>query len=207
MPQYHIDLPMNTDTVRSLEIGDTVFLSGTILTARDRAHAFLTHAMIEKSEPIQNRALDKELYDILAGSCIYHCGPIMRKEKQGWTCIAAGPTTSIREEIYEAEIIRNFNISGIIGKGDMGKRTAQALKKHGAVYFHAIGGTAALLASCIEKVENVYCQEFGMPEALWKLKVHDFPVIVTMDSTGKSIHKEVKEHSEENLHVILGKSI
>jgi len=140
----------------------------------------------------------------LKDQIIYHCGPVVVKEEGDWKVTAAGPTTSIREEPYQAEIIERFGIRAVIGKGGMGEKTLQALKKFGCVYLHAVGGAAQVLGECVKKVQNVYLlKELGSPEAIWELVVEDFPVVVTMDSHGKSLHKEILENSKKKLQEVL----
>jgi fumarate hydratase, class I len=131
----------------------------------------------------------------LGGSVLYHCGPVVLKEGAGWKVTAAGPTTSIREEPYQAEILKRYGVRAVMGKGGMGGRTLAGLKESGAVYLNAIGGAAQFYARCIERVTGVSLMEFGTPEAMWHLEVRDFPAIVTMDSHGNSLHKEVEEES------------
>ena len=179
-----IQLPITETRIRELKISDEVLINGLMVTARDAAHKFL----IEK-EP-------EEFKKILNGTFIYHCGPIVKKENGTWKFIAAGPTTSIREEPYEATVIERFGVRGIIGKGGMGMKTLKGLQKSGAVYLHAIGGLAAVLAKSVKKVTNVYkLEEFGVPEAFWEIEVEKFPAIVTMDSHGSSLHQIIREKS------------
>ena len=129
----------------------------------------------------------------LNGAVLYHCGPVMLKQGDGWVMKAAGPTTSIREEPYQAEVIRRYGVRAVIGKGGMGPKTLAALKECGAVYLHAIGGAAQFYARAIEKVIGVHLLEFGIPEAMWHLRVKDFLAIVTMDAHGNSLHAEVEK--------------
>lgn len=188
-----LTLPISETEIRKLKIGDEVLLSGIMVTGRDAAHKYL----VDKNPP--------EYKKVLEGTCIYHCGPIVAKDANGWRFVAAGPTTSIREEPYEATVIKNYGVRGIIGKGGMGEKTLNALKECGAVYFHAVGGAAAALAEKVLKVPNVYLlEEFGVPEAIWQIEVKDFPVVVTMDSHGNSLHKTVKEGSDKQCKALLG---
>jgi fumarate hydratase subunit beta len=181
-----ISLPVSANEIRKLKVGDEVFLSGRILTARDMAHKY----MVEKKPAY--------LHEVLNGSVIYHCGPIVKQARGKYEIVSAGPTTSIREEPYQGKVIRFYKVRGVIGKGGMGPQTSQALQKHGAVYFSATGGLAAVLADAIKNVENVYMlKEFGVPEALWVLNVEDLPLVVTMDSHGRSLHDEILETSRE----------
>lgn len=188
-----LQLPLNEETTRSLHAGDRILLSGRLLTGRDQAHVWL---MKEQQQ---------DVVPYLKEGAVYHCGPIMIKRSGKWTCRAAGPTTSIREEPVEADVIRNYGLRCIIGKGGMGKKTLAALKEYGAVYCHATGGAAVAIAECIKSVENVFClDEFGVPEAMWLLQVEDFPLIVTMDSHAKSLHETISNASAQKLEELLG---
>ena len=171
-----LQAPLTEEAVRSLAVGDIVLLSGTIFTGRDAVHKYLHQG--------------GEL-EIIRGGILYHCGPVVVEAEGGYRVLAAGPTTSIREEPYAAEIIERFGLRAFIGKGGMGERTRQALQKHGAVYLHAIGGAAQIYARCVQEVRSVHLLEFGSPEAVWELVVADFPVVVTIDSHGRSLHQEV----------------
>jgi len=176
--------PLTEEQVRGLKVGDVVLLSGRVNTGRDAVH---THLM--KHEPPTD----------LRGSALYHCGPVVAKEGVGWRVIAAGPTTSIREEPYQADIIRRYGVRAVIGKGGMGAKTLAALKEAGAVYLNAIGGAAQFYARTIDGVSLL---EFGTPEAMWHLTVQDFPAIVTMDAHGGSLHKDVEQRSAQELAAI-----
>ncbi len=183
-----IKLPMSEADARRLRMGDEVRLSGRMVTARDAGHKL----MVEKKP--------KWLRPILEGSAIYHCGPVVQQVRGEYVFTAAGPTTSIREEPYQGQVIGDYGVRGVVGKGGMGPKTLQALQDHGAVYLHAIGGAAALLARCVTRVESVYMlEEFGVPEAFWVIRVKDFPVVVTMDSTGASLHDSILARSAEAL--------
>ena len=146
------------------------------------------------------------MQQLLKGGAIYHCGPVVRQDKEGrWHFVAAGPTTSIREEIYEPEVIAHFGLRGVIGKGGMGAGTLRACQEHGAVYFHAVGGAASLIADAVKEVVTVFKKdEFGVPEAFWVIRVEGFLVVVTMDSHGRSIHDEVEATSAAALRRLLG---
>lgn len=185
--------PISIDEIKKLKAGDRVLLSGRIVTARDAAHKL----MVEK-KPDFIRPYLKE-------SVIYHCGPIVRKLDDGsWKFVSAGPTTSSREEPYEADVMDEYTVRGIIGKGGMGAKTMAGLKHTGAVYFHAIGGAGALTAQSVKKIETVLMlEELGSPEAFWVIEVEDFPLIVTMDSHGNSLHKAVLAESEKKAAEIL----
>ena len=187
-----LNVPISEEEIRSLKVGDLVSLSGVIVTGRDAAHKYMYSNDFE------------EVKRYLKDSVIYHCGPIVKKTDEGWKFVAAGPTTSIREEIYQGEIIKRYGLRGVIGKGGMGEDTSKALKEYGAVYFHAVGGAAVVLASCVKEVLGVLkYEEFGSPEAMWIIRVEDFPLIVTMDSHGNSLHREVEKSSLEKLRSLL----
>ncbi len=175
--EVRLEPPLSEDKVRALKVGDVVLINGPMVTGRDAAHHYLLH----HDTP----------YD-MHGAILYHCGPVMLKENNQWRTKAAGPTTSIREEPYEADIIRRFGLRAVMGKGGMGAKTGAALKEYGAVYLHAIGGAAQFYARCLPKVHGVYLlEELGVPEAMWVFEAHNFPAIVTMDSHGNSLHAEV----------------
>ncbi|MGA8943359.1 MAG: fumarate hydratase [Thermoactinomyces sp.] len=177
--------PITEEQVRNLKVGDIVIINGPIHTGRDALHKYL----IDHDAPVD-----------LNGSVLYHCGPVMLKDEKGnWQVKAAGPTTSIREEPYQGDIIRKFGIRAVIGKGGMGRKTLQALQEHGAVYLNAIGGAAQYYADCITAVDGVDFMEFGVPEAMWHLRVKGFAAIVTMDAHGNSLHEDVDKTSLEKL--------
>lgn len=178
--EISLTLPLSEEQACSFKVGDVLLLNGIMHMARDVLH----HHLITHDSPVS-----------LEGSAIYHCGPVALKKDNKWFMNAAGPTTSIREEPYQGEIIRKFKIRVVIGKGGMGVKTLEALKDIGAVYVSAIGGAAQYYAKCIEEVEGVDFLEFGVPEAMWHVRVKNFPVIVTMDSNGNSLHAEVEKNS------------
>jgi fumarate hydratase subunit beta len=186
--------PISEQDIRKLKVGDTVFLSGVIVTGRDEAHKLMIE---EKPDFIR---------DVLKESVIYHCGPVVKKREDGkWQFVSAGPTTSAREEPYQADVVCEYNIRGVIGKGGMGPKTAEGLQRCGAVYFHAVGGAGTLIANAVKEVKTVYkLEEFGTPEAFWVIEVEDFPLVVTMDSHGGSLHKEIKEKSEKVAKELMG---
>ena len=170
--------------MRSLKLGDTVSIEGRIFTARDAAHKYMA------GNPDLSRLPD------FKGGIIYHCGPVIVRDGAGWRVTAAGPTTSTREEPYEAYVIEKYGIRAIIGKGGMGPATLEACRRLGCVYLHAIGGAAQVLANAVKQVGAVYfLEEFGAPEAIWQFEVKDFPAVVTMDAAGNSLHSHVLEHS------------
>jgi fumarate hydratase subunit beta len=189
-----LQLPCDEKTVRALEVGDFVELSGRMITGRDAAHHWLLHGFRAEVAPF------------MKDSVIYHVGPVVKKHEDGhYSFVAAGPTTSAREEPFQADVIGKYGLRGVIGKGGMGPKTLKGLQEHGAVYFHAVGGTAQVLAQAVVEVEQVFqLAEFGVPEALWVIRVENFPVVVTMDSHGNSLHAEVEKASRARLDALLG---
>jgi fumarate hydratase class I len=179
--------PITEEQIRSLKVGDVVLLSGRAYTGRDAVH----HHLMKHEPPVD-----------LRGGVIYHCGPVVAKDGNGWRVTAAGPTTSIREEPYQADVIKRYGVRAVIGKGGMGAKTLGALREAGAVYLNAIGGAAQFYARTIKSVDGVSLLEFGTPEAMWHLTVENFPAIVTMDAHGNSLHKDVEEASAHELAVI-----
>ena len=184
-----LSFPFTEAQVRALKVGEEVLISGIVFTGRDAVHKYLH----------EGGALPPGVS--LRDGIIYHCGPVMMKQADGsYKCTAAGPTTSIREEPYQWQIIRDFGVRGVIGKGGMGEKTLAACKEHGCVYLHAIGGAAQVLAECVKRVRNVYfAEEFGSPEAIWELEIENFPAVVTIDAHGNSLHKEVMAASSAAL--------
>lgn len=206
MATFELTIPISETSTRALHIGDTVRLSGVIVTARDAAHKYMIETFTKNcSIPKSEQPLYKELRHLLDGGVIYHCGPVVRrKTEKEWQFVAAGPTTSIREEPYEPDIIAHFGLRGVIGKGGMGPGTLRACQEHGAAYFHAVGGAATLIANAVKKVLAVHkLDEFGTPEALWVIHVESLPVIVTMDAHGQSIHDQVEAASAASLRHLL----
>jgi fumarate hydratase class I len=180
-----LNIPINDDEIRSLKVGDPVALTGVMLTGRDAVHKWMIDTFIRKTR--QPEGDDQEVYaaikPLLDGGVIYHCGPVVAGlETQEYEFVAAGPTTSIREEPYQGEVMAHFNIKGVMGKGGMGPLTLAACHDVPGVYFHAIGGAATLIAQSVRKVADVHKMVFGVPEAIWVIEVEDFPVVVTMDS-------------------------
>jgi len=182
-----LDYPFSKEAVRELSVGDMVLISGKLYTGRDAVHKYLHDG---NPSPVN-----------LENQIIYHCGPVILKdEKSGkYEVKAAGPTTSIREEPYQWEVMRDHGIVGVIGKGGMGPKTLKGCQDYGCVYLHAIGGAAQVLAEKIQSVDNVYLEELGSPEAIWELTVEEFPVVVTMDAHGNSLHEKVLNDSEAKL--------
>lgn len=184
-----LSTPLSEASVRSLKVGDEVAITGTIYTGRDAVHKYLHEGgQLPPGVSFQ-------------GGVLYHCGPVVIKDEQGhWKCVAAGPTTSIREEPYQWQVIRDFGLRGVIGKGGMGEKTIDACKQYGCVYLHAVGGAAQVLAEAIKRVPNVHFYEkFGAPEAIWQFEVIQFPAIVTIDAHGNSLHREVLAASQAEL--------
>jgi fumarate hydratase class I len=181
--------PITEETIRTLKVGDEVAVTGVLFTGRDAVHKYL-HEGGKLPTGVS-----------LQGGVLYHCGPVIIKDAEGqWKCVAAGPTTSIREEPYQWQVIRDLGLRAVIGKGGMGDKTLAACKEFGCVYLHAIGGAAQVLAQCIHRVPNVFFMEkFGAPEAIWEFEVVDFPAVVTMDAHGNSLHKEVFTASQAEL--------
>jgi len=181
-----LKVPCDEATIRKLNCGDFVEITGVIVTGRDAAHTFLLE---EEREDYR---------ELLGGTLIYHCGPVVKKDNGEWKFLSAGPTTSAREEPYEYDVIKNYGLRGVIGKGGMGPKTLAACEEFGAVYLHALGGAGALAAATVKKVHDVkMLDEFGVPEAFWVIEVEKFPVIVTMDSHGRNLHDDVRKESEE----------
>lgn len=185
-----LDYPFKREDIKDLKVGDMVIISGKMFTGRDAVH----HRIHNGTKPPVD----------LNNQIIYHCGPVVIEHKDGsYEVKAAGPTTSIREEPYQWEVMRDYGILGVIGKGGMGPKTLKGCQDYGCVYFHAIGGAAQVLAEKIKSVDNVYWRDLGSPEAIWELSVDEFPVVVTMDSHGNSLHKEVEEKSANILKEVL----
>jgi len=188
--------PASEAEIRALKVGDELAVSGVIVTARDAAHKF----MVEHSRD------ETPVADALKDGAIYHCGPVTIQEGGEWKFLAAGPTTSIREEPYQAAVMEKFGVRGVIGKGGMGPKTVEACRRLGGVYLHAIGGAASSLAQCVKRVLAVHkYEEFGPPEAFWVIEVEKFPVVVTIDSRGESLHQKILEMSKQNLESLLSK--
>jgi fumarate hydratase class I len=180
--------PLTETQVRALKVGDMVRINGEMYTGRDNVHAYFMH----NPPPVD-----------LNGAVLYHCGPVMLKQGEEWVVKAAGPTTSIREEPYQADVIKKYGVRAVVGKGGMGAKTLAALKESGAVYLNAVGGAAQYYARTMEKVLGVELMEFGIPEAMWHLRVNNFPAIVTMDSHGNSLHTEIEKVTGEVLKTFM----
>jgi len=200
---FHLRTPLSSEDVEKLRVGDIVYVSGIMVTARDEAHKKILETL-EKGEPLP---ID------LRGLVLYHCGPVVRKRPDGtWEVVAAGPTTSMRMESVEAEFIEKTGVKMIVGKGGMGRRTAEAMKKHKAVYAVFTGGAGALAAEKIKRVVDVYwLEELGIPEAVWVFEVEEFgPLVVTIDTTGRNFYEErleeVRRRAEEVIKELLSKA-
>jgi len=187
-----LQAPLTEEAVRKLKAGDVVLLSGTVFTGRDAVHKYLFKG--------------GEL-DVFKGGIIYHCGPVVLEDGTNYRVVAAGPTTSIREEPYQAAVIARYGLRAVIGKGGMGAKTLAACKEHGCVYLHAIGGAAQIYARCVKSVPNVYLKQFGSPEAVWEMVVEDFPAVVTMDAHGRSLHQEVADDSQARLKQVMSAAV
>lgn len=184
-----LEYPFSHEAVRELKVGDMVLITGKLFTGRDAVHKRL-HEGVKPPVDLNNQI-------------IYHCGPVILEKDGKYKVTAAGPTTSIREEPYQAEVMKDYGIVGVIGKGGMGPKTLAGCKEYGCVYFHAVGGAAQVLAEKIDSVDNVYWKDLGSPEAIWELSVTEFPVVVTMDAHGNSLHAEVEAKSNEALKKVL----
>jgi fumarate hydratase class I len=204
-----INLPMSEEAARSLKVGDPVSLNGVMVTGRDAVHKWLVDTFIKQTRPAQGDDLQvyKAIKPLLRDSAIYHCGPVVAGlDTRQYRFVAAGPTTSIREEPYQGDVMRHFSLRGVIGKGGMGNKTLAACQEVGGVYLHAIGGAASLIAQTVTRVLDVYKLDFGVPEALWVIEVLDFPAVVTMDSHGGSLHAQIDMQSRAVLEELLAKA-
>lgn len=203
-----LSIPISADTIRSLHVGDPVSLNGVMITGRDTVHKWMIDTFIENKRAPEgdDQAVYAAITPILEGGAIYHCGPVVAGLDSGeYRFTAAGPTTSIREEPYQGDVMHHFQIRAVIGKGGMGPRTLEACAQVPGVYLHAIGGAASLIAQSVQRVIGVHKLAFGVPEAMWVIEVVDFPAVVTMDSHGGSLHKEVETHSAEKLAELLAR--
>jgi fumarate hydratase subunit beta len=203
-----LTIPIPDEDILQLNVGDTVSLNGTIITGRDAAHKWMIETFIKKTREPQDDDLDiyEAIKSLLDGGAIYHCGPVVGGLDSGdYRFVAAGPTTSIREEPYQGDVMRHFNAKAVIGKGGMGAKTLKACQEVPCVYLHAIGGAASLIAQSVRNVLGVHKLDFGVPEAMWVIEVLDFPAVVTMDSHGLSLHEQVRAQSKEALSELIGK--
>ena len=203
-----VNIPISNDVIRELKVGDPLLLNGVMITGRDTAHKWMIETFIRKTRPPQGDDLQvyETLKPILDGGIIYHCGPVVSGlDTKQYKFVAAGPTTSIREEPYQAEVMRYFNAKGVIGKGGMGAKTLKGCQEAPFAYLHAIGGAATYIAQSITRVLGVHKYDFGVPEAMWVIEVKDFPVVVTMDAHGQSLHEVVEKESARVLAELLAK--
>ena len=192
---YHLKTPVPEDEIRKLKMEDLVYVTGTVITARDEAHL----KALELHEKGEKLPVD------FKGVGVFHCGPIMKKVDGEWTVIAAGPTTSARMEIFQDNFIETFRPALIIGKGGMGDRTSKACQEYGCAYGAFTGGAALLAARGIKKVREVHwLEELGMPECLWVYDVEDFgPMIITIDTHGNNMTQDVKEQVTARMEKIM----
>jgi len=207
MATYYLTIPISDDQIKQLHVGDTVYLSGVMVTGRDAAHGYLIDNFVKTGgrPPQAEAALYEKLKTLLKGSAIYHCGPVVSRDDAGkWHFVAAGPTTSSREEPFQADVMGHFGVKAVIGKGGMGAKTLKGCVDHTYVYLHAVGGAATLIADSVKEVLDVYKKdEFGVPEAFWVIRAEDFPTVVTMDAHGQSIHAQVEAASRERLAALM----
>ncbi|OGO28321.1 MAG: fumarate hydrolyase [Chloroflexi bacterium RBG_16_54_18] len=204
-----IDLPLDDATILKLKVGDLVGINGIMVTGRDAAHKWMVDTFIKKLRLPQEDDLEvyESLKKILKGGMIYHCGPVVSGlEDRNYRFVAAGPTTSIREEPYQGQVMRHFKLQGVIGKGGMGPLTLAACREVPGLYLHAIGGAASLIAQTVTRVMGVHKLEFGIPEAMWVIEVKDFPSVVTMDAHGNSLHAQIESQSKAKLDQLLAKT-
>lgn len=204
-----LNIPFSDEDIRALKVGDPVAISGIMITARDAAHKWMIETFIKQNRAPQGD--DVEVYEalkpLLDGGAIYHCGPVVGGlDTKQYRFVAAGPTTSTREEPYQGDVMRYFNVKGVIGKGGMGPKTLAACQEVPGVYLHAIGGAASLIAQSVRRVLDVHKLEFGVPEAMWVIEVQEFPAVVTMDSHGESLHAEIAQKSKAVLDELLAKA-
>lgn len=201
-----LNLPISDEEIRDLQVGDSVALSGVMITGRDAVHKWLIETFIRQTRPAEgdDGAVYEAIKPLLEGGAIYHCGPVVSGLDSGdYHFVAAGPTTSTREEPYQGEVMKHFKAKAVIGKGGMGPKTLQACQEVPCVYLHAIGGAATLIAQSVQRVLDVHKLEFGVPEAIWVIEVEEFPAVVTMDAHGNSLHVDVEAASREALERLL----
>jgi len=196
MTVYKLKTPISEGEIRKLKVNDALYITGTMVTARDQAHRrALEYFKQGKPLPIN-----------LEGLAVFHCGPVVSKEGDTWVAVAAGPTTSTRMDIFEDEFIKNFKVRVVIGKGGMGKKTTDAMAQYGAVYGAFTGGAAILAARAIKNVKSVEWLDLGTPEALWIFEVEEFgPLAVAIDSHGNNIFMDIAKKVEENKQKIYQK--
>jgi tartrate/fumarate subfamily iron-sulfur-dependent hydro-lyase beta chain len=196
MAIYKFKTPISEEDIRRLNVNDTMYITGTMVTARDQAH----RRALELAKKGEKIPID------LKGLAVFHCGPIVKKEGDKWIAVAAGPTTSTRMDIFEDEFIKIFGVRVVVGKGGMGKRTTDAMQKYGAVYGAFTGGAAVLAARAIKSIQAVEWYDLGVPEALWIFEVQEFgPLTVSIDSHGNNLFEDIKKQVEENKKRIYAK--
>jgi len=203
---HNLTIPIPDEAIRELKVGDPVSLSGVMITGRDTAHKWMVETFVKEARSPEgdDRQVYEALKDLLAGGAIYHCGPVVAGlDTKEYRFVAAGPTTSTREEPYQGDVMHHFNVKAVIGKGGMGPKTLAACQEVPGVYLHAIGGAASLIAQSVQRVLTVHKLAFGVPEAMWVIEVKDFPAVVTMDAHGASLHAEVEARSKANLERLL----
>jgi fumarate hydratase class I len=201
-----LKIPLSDAVIRDLKVGDPILLSGVMLTGRDAAHKWMADTFVNRKRKPQadDLATYEAIKPLMAGGAIYHCGPVVAGlDTRDYRFVAAGPTTSTREEPYQGDVMRHFNLKGVIGKGGMGKKTLAACQEVPGIYLHAIGGAATLIAETVTRVLAVYKLDFGVPEAMWVIEVKDFPAVVTMDSHGGSLHARIEADSKAALERLL----
>lgn len=203
---YNLSVPISDEDILQLKVGDSVSLSGVIITGRDTVHKWMIETFIKDTRQMEGDDLQvyQAIKRLLNGGALYHCGPVVAGLETGdYRFVAAGPTTSIREEPYQSDIMHHFNLKAVIGKGGMGPETLAACHQLPGAYLHAIGGAASLIAQTVQRVIDVHKLEFGVPEAMWVIEVKDLPLVVTMDAHNNSIHAEVKTQSMVELEKLL----
>ena len=187
-----LQYPFYESAIRSLKAGDPVSITGLIHTGRDKLHKYFADG--------------GDLGVDFTDGALYHCGPVVIEKDGEWKVVAAGPTTSVRENPYEPEFIAKTGVRIVIGKGGMDDATLEAMRKYGCVYIQAVGGAAALSAASVKRVAGVdLLDEFGAAEACWHFEVEDFPGIVAMDSHGTSLFESVRASSQEKLKAVFDK--
>ncbi|MFZ5909162.1 MAG: FumA C-terminus/TtdB family hydratase beta subunit [Chloroflexota bacterium] len=204
-----ITIPISDEVIRSLKVGEPALLSGVMMTGRDAVHKWMIETFVKKTREPQgdDLAVYEAIKPLLEGGVIYHCGPVVSGlDTKDYKFVAAGPTTSTREEPYQADVMKHFNAKGVIGKGGMGPKTLAGCREVPFVYFHAIGGAASYIAQSVKKVRGVFKYDFGVPEAMWVIEVKDFPVVVTMDAHGQSQHAVIDQQSKKVLEELLAKA-
>lgn len=194
MAEKTLKTPLDEESVRDLNVGDTVYIDGTILTARDKAHM----------RALEYHEKGEKLPEGWKNAAIFHCGPLMRRIDKQWEVIAAGPTTSSRMNAIEPDVIRKFSVRAVIGKGGMSAPTKEAMEETGCVYLAQVGGAAVTAAESIKKIRDVHWYDLGMPEAMWVFEVEKFgPLTVAIDAHGRSIYEDIEDHAKKSLEEIL----